>query len=73
VTGPSHVTAWASPTEVVPFSRSVVLEQNSIDGLFSARHPKTRRSVCGCGTGTSATVLGFSGGEESLLLDGTFG
>jgi len=73
--GPWHVTVSAADAPgLVPFSEVLVLKQNTTNGLFTATgHGINSKMNQWCLTDSEASVVGFSGGAEPLLLDGTFG
>ena len=71
--GPWTVTFWAATQAgPVPFSRYATLHQNTTNGLFTGKVSATAKNAATwCQTGASVSVVGFSGGDEPLLLDGT--
>ena len=73
VTGPWRINVFASTTAgPIPFSRVAKLGQNTTNGLFTATVASTAANAATwCQTGTSVSVVGFSGSDEPLLLDGT--
>jgi len=75
VTGPWRISFFASPAAgPIPFSRVAKLSQNTTNGLFTASVSSTAANAATwCQTGTSVSVVGMSGSDEPLLLDGTLG
>jgi len=74
--GPWHVTVFSGPPGggAVHFSPVLVLKQNSTNGLFGAKSKGRDATIADwCSKGNGASVTAFSGSEQSLLLDGTFG
>jgi hypothetical protein len=72
-TGPWTVTFFAADTAgPVPFSQIATLNQNKSNGLFEATKRGTSTDASSwCIKGAKVSVVGFSTGEEPLLLDGT--
>ena len=75
VTGPWRIGFFAAPAAgPIPFSRVAKLSQNTTNGLFTASVSSTAANAATwCQTGTSVSVVGMSGADEPLLLDGTLG
>jgi hypothetical protein len=72
-TGPWTVTFFAADQAgPVPFSQIATLNQNKSNGLFEAAEKGTSTDTSSwCIKGATVSVVGFSTGEEPLLLDGT--
>jgi hypothetical protein len=71
--GPWSVGVWAAAgAGPVPFSANAKLFQNKTNGLYLAVAKGTSKNAASwCATGTSVTVVGWSGSAQPLLVDGT--